>query len=448
MRQIKVDAQAKSDIIEDLLAGFEWAFSLSPTEQERTTFRKAREVEWQSGDATWQFPLIKTYRQAIVEVWARGDHQTSFQQYVTCTLQEPLYRNITQFNADKVSVSIEEKEWLEAWIKKGKPSDKFVVSKAKRAFYEKENSVVATTERKNPYAFSTDKPMTVKLLNNYLVKGVENFNTKFSVGLSLADREEFARRIIEDWKKNYEISQAGYETKSAIQCFLVSDIFYHAPAFFAYAKAGDKDGKWLLDKANNSPFWLTPIPSEPAAGLMIFRDYAAYRICQINQVMGEDTVPLTPTVKAKIVERIIQQWGTFSPAKKKEILNGTKLFASVQNAWQFQLPLTREHYCHTWGQELVKSMPELKPFVDKRAAYFKNLAKKDPNWKVKADSSQKQLEQNIVQMHGEYLRGQTQRMNAAMDELVKSRHVLAMNILENAKRGPAETYWYLKSINP
>jgi hypothetical protein len=268
------------------------------------------------------------------------------------------------------------------------------------------------------------------------------------VGLSVADREEMARRIIEDWKKNGEIGLRDYQAKSALQCFQLSDIFFAAKTFFAFNKAGDKDGKWLEEKANKSPFWLTPISSEPAAGLMIFRDYAAYRICQVNLIAGQDIVPLTPSVKAKIVERTIQQWGTFSAAKRKEILSGTTLFTSHQNVWQFQIPLIREHYCHLWGLELVKSTPELKPIVDKRAAYFKNLAKKDPDWKAKADISQKQLEREIVQMHGEYLRGQTQRMKSAMDDLVKSSHVLNMNILENAKTGPAETYWYLKRINP
>jgi hypothetical protein len=448
-RQMKIDVQVKQDIIEDLLTGFEWAFGLSMTEQERDKFRKARDIEWQSGDATWQFPLVKIYRRAIVEVWGRKDHQADFQTGVASALNDPLYRNITQFDLNKTSVHIEEKEWLTAWVKRGKPLGSFVVSKAKRASYEKEDSVIATTERPNPYAaIAGGATTTVELRASYLVKAVESFNTRFSVGLSVADREELARRTIEDWKKNGEIGLRDYQAKSAIQCFLLSDVFFSAKAFFDFIKAGDKDGKWLEEKANKSTFWLTPIPSEREAGLMIFRDYAAYRICQVNQIAGQDIVPLTSTVKAKIVERIINQWGTFSAEKKKEILGGTKLFSSHQNLWQFQVPLIREYQCHLWGQDLVKSAPELKPIVDKRATYFNNLAKKDPNWKAKADMSQKQLEQSIVQMQGEYLRGQTQRMKAAMDDLVKSSHVLNMNILENAKTGPAETYWYLKRINP
>jgi hypothetical protein len=448
MRQIKVDAQTKSDIIEDLLAGFEWVYGPLPSEQERTKFRKAREIEWLSGDATWQFLLVRIYRQAIVGIGSRGEYQTSFQQRVASVLNDPLYRNITQFDSNKTSVHIEEKDWLAAWVKRGKPAS-FMLSKANRASYEREDAVVATTEIANPYAAIVGgKTTTIKLQTSYLVKGIENFNQKFSVGLSLADREEMARRIIVDWKKNGAIGLGDYQAKSALQCFQLSDVFFSDKAFFDFGKAGDKDGKWLEEKANRSPFWLTPIPGEPAAGLMLFRDYAAYRICQVNLVAGQDIVPLTPSVKAKIVERTIQQWGTFSAEKKKEILAGTKLFTAHQNAWQFQIPLIREHYCHLWGLDLVKSTPELKPIVDKRTNYFKNLAKKDPNWKAKADLSQKQLERDIVQMHGEYTRGQTARMNAAMDDLVKSSHVLNMNILENARTGPTETYWYLKRINP
>jgi hypothetical protein len=449
MRQIKVDVQAKSDCIEDLLAGFEWAYGALPSEQERDKFRKARDIEWQSGDATWQFPLVKIYRKAIAAtpssnqyrfVRLRKGYQEDFQRGTKSALTQSLYRGITEFDSNSTSEHIEEKEWLEAWVKRGKPSEQFVVSKAKRAFYEKENTIIATTERPHPY--DPGAKLKSELETPYLIKGVENFNALYSVGLSLTDREELARRIIEDWKKNGEISTTNSTPSNALECFLLEGVFFDG------AKFGDATGKWLLEKADNGAMWHSPLPAEPKANLVGLRNYAAYRICQVNQVAGENIVPLTPSVKAKIVERTIQQWGTLSVEKKKEILSGTKLFASHQNIWQFQVPLIREYQCHLWGQDLVKSTPELKPIVDKRATYFKNLAKKDPDWKAKADISQKQLEQNIVQMQGEYLRGQTQRMKAAMDDLVKSSHVLNMNILENAKTGPAETYWYLKRINP
>jgi hypothetical protein len=457
MRQIKVDNQTKSDCIEDLLAGFEWAFGLSPTEQERDKFRKARDVEWQSGDATWQFPLIRAYRQGIAAtpssnqyrfVQLRGTYQKAFQNGARAALNEPLYRNVTQAGAGNTSAQIEEKEWLEAWIKKGKPIDKFIFSKAKRAFYEKENTIIASTERDSPYAALGVGKLKSELETPYVVKGVENFNTIYNVGLSLADREELAKRIIEDWKQNGELSSTNPTPRNAIQCFLAETYYYNADKFHAFVKMGDANGKWLQEKLDNGFFWQSPLPSLPATNLAAFRDYAAYRICQVNQVAGENIVPLTPTVKAKIIERAVQQWGTLSAEKKKEILNGTKTFATHQNIGAFNVPILHEYQCHLWGQDLVKSTPELKLIVEKRAAYFRNLVTKDPNWKVKAEIDQKKLEQNILQMQGEYLRGQTERMKSAMDDLVKSSHVLSMNILENTKTGPADTYWYLKRINP
>jgi hypothetical protein len=451
MRQIKVDTQAKSDIIEDLLAGFEWAYGLSPTEQERDKFRKDRDIEWQSGDATWQFPLVRIYRQAIGgtkasnpyrSVRLRQDYQGDFIREFKPILTDSLYRGVTDYDSYRASIHLEGKELLEAWVKKGKSSEKFVISKTKRAFYEKENTVLIRMEHPTELGGKFPDELSVP----EVILPVENFNTKFFAAISLSDREEIAKRIIEDWKKNGSTNDNN--PKNALQCLMSGGTYFKMDKFADFIKKGDIDGKWLKVIADKSPFWTSPISHEPTTNLQVLRDYAAFRVCQINQVAGQDIVPLTPPVKAVIVERTIQQWDTLSPSKKKEILSGTKLFTDHQNYWSYKIPLFKEHQCHLWGQDLVKFMPELKPIVEKRSAYFKNLAKKDPNWQAKADTEQQNLQQSIVQMQGEYLRGQERRFKSAMDDLVKSGHALRMNILENTKSQPNETYWYLKRINP
>jgi hypothetical protein len=267
-----------------------------------------------------------------------------------------------------------------------------------------------------------------------------------SAALSLSDREELAKRFIEDWKRNGDAG--SHPPQNALHYIATCGATFNREKFDAFVKKGDPDSKWLQDSVRKSPFVSSPLLTQPNATLATLRDYAAFRICQVNQVAGQNMVPLTPSVKASLVERIIKQWETLPVEKKKEVLDGTKLFTDHQNYWSYKLPIFQEYQCHVWGQDLVKSAPELKPIVDKRALYFKKLAKKDPNWKANADIAQKQFEQNIVQMQGEYLRGQERRFKSAMDDLVKSGHTLRMNILENTKSQPNETYWYLKRINP
>jgi hypothetical protein len=157
----------------------------------------------------------------------------------------------------------------------------------------------------------------------------------------------------------------------------------------------------------------------------------------VNEMYGKRVAVPEVMLTINLQNEMVQKWGSYDADKKAFILDTKNLLFTFYQVYPHCIPLKREHMKYTWGKQLMKSMPSLKPYIEGQGNAFAVLAKKKPNWQEEMEETNEQaLKLYIARKQVEYDRmlDNLKKMGESMEFSNK------MIALQNAiSRAPAGT---------
>ena len=156
-------------------------------------------------------------------------------------------------------------------------------------------------------------------------------------------------------------------------------------------------------------------------------DYTSLRAQQLNEVLGQKAVIADVPSIIKLQKEVLAKWPAMSAAKKEAILTAPRALSSIYQVYPHFSPLYQEYQKHLWGQDMVASIPQIKPAVDARAAEFAKIAKKNPNWKDEMEKNNQAIFTAFLQRNEEQHQRLMKNMDRMYDSVVFSGKMNAIN---------------------
>jgi hypothetical protein len=419
------------DYAEDLLSYFSWALDIKFTEAEKARFIKERLMEWESGNSNWQCLFIGEYWALLTLPKERLAAYKDSQKKI---LLDFVIANAKAGQPDCI--------WLQKRLGQDDEIDEFPASKGRRAPLEKLSADTAVDTMKVTFVVTIDANLTAFDVAVCLSKVSMMLQTPFTP----EQRQEFVERAKKHWRKYRDDwgSQVVTFNKNPISfvndkaTFMVykNSLDHNEKAVREFAERGERDALWLMKIYDSAWHRTALIPSEPALTRRVVSDYAALRAQQINQILGTKAAVADVAAILQVQKEVLAKWASYSPAKRAAILAAPSGLSSIYQVYPHFAPLYQEYQKHLWGQEMVASIPQLKPIVDARAKEFAAIAKKNPNWKAEMEANNQATFQAFLQRNEEAHQRLMKQMDRMYDSVVFSgKMAAAASLIRNAPNG-------------
>ncbi len=413
----EIAAQSRDDA-EDLLCLFSWALDIKFTDAEKERFVKERMLEWESGDNGWQSAYLGDYWEMLVTAPQDRSGRKGY-----------LKRFLPELVLSGARAAQPEMIWIQKRLGEDDDVEELPVSGARRTPLEKREprEIVDTKELGGDSRLF----LRAKDVADCLKRATEMFEISFT----LEQRAEFLERAKKHWRKNHEdwgtssFSKTAFGYLHSDSDFMVyrSDLDRNIKKLREFAERGDRDSLWLLNIYENSYQRQPLIPTEPKLSRKIVAQYGMLRAMQINEVVGRKVAFSDIRSHARIVKEVVAKWPTFSAAKRAMILDAPQGLYRINNTYSHFTPLYQEYQKHLWGQDMVVSIPKLKPLVEARSAEFARIAKKNPNWKAEMEANNQAAFTAFLQKNEEAFQRQMKAMDRMYDSIVFSNKISAIN---------------------
>ena len=355
------------DYAEDLLALFSWGLDIRFTDAEKIRFIKERKMEWESGSSNWQCQFIGDYWTFLILSKER-----------VAGNKEPMKKRLLDFVVANAKAGQPDVIWIQKRLGQDDEVEELPVSKARRAPLEKlpPDAVVDAMMAPTPLGGTYEVRLKASEVSDCLSKVSEMLQTPFTP----EQRTEFVERAKKHWRKYREdwggrvVSSnknlLSYVNDTSTYMVYKYDVAHNEKEIRSFTERGERDAVWLMKIFDNSWHRAPLVASEPGLSRRAIGDYTALRAQQLNEILGQKAAIADVPAIVKMQKEILAKWPTMPAAKKEAILTATRALSSIYQVYPHFSPMYQEYQKHLWGQEMVASIPQIKPVVEARAAEF------------------------------------------------------------------------------